>query len=280
MASTLPRALLLGLWLGSSACQPTAEVAGPPPPGGPSCASPAACEQRAAARLDAVRGDPAALAELLRRFPKGADLHNHLAGAVYAESYLAWAREDGFRVDGNLLLVEPSKCAAGACSELPASPADPRFEAILRAWSMKDFQPGAESGHDHFFRSFNRFGPVSHEPKREGPALAEDMRRTWEDGAIYLEVLLTIGAPVVVDLAKAAGDLDPKDLGGYERKLHADPRWGAFLAAARGGLDEDERQARARTRSRRTSPPGCPRPSPPTIRACRARASAASTRGP
>jgi adenosine deaminase len=248
MVSRLPRALLLGLCLASSACQATAEVAGPSQPAGPArpaCASPAACEQRAAAQLEAVRGDPAALGRFLGRFPKGADLHNHLAGAVYAESYLAWAREDGFRVDRTLTLVEASKCAAGPCSELPASPADPRFETILRAWSMKDFQPGAESGHDHSFASFNRFGPVSHEPKHEGPALAEDMRRTWEDGAIYLEVLLTVGAPVVVDIAKAAGDLDPKDLPAYERKLHADPRWGTFIATARAGLEEDDRQARA-----------------------------------
>ncbi len=242
---------LVGLWLAPSACQPTVEVAGPPQASGPAraaCASPAACEQRAAAQLEAVRGDPAALTRFLARFPKGADLHNHLAGAVYAESYLAWAREDGFRVDRTLTLVEPSKCAAPACSELPGSPADPRFEAILRAWSMKDFQPGAESGHDHFFASFARFGPVSHEPKHEGPALAEDMRRTWEDGAIYLEVLLTIGAPVVVDIVKAAGEADWKDLPGYERKLHADPRWGTLLATARAGLEEDDRQARATLR--------------------------------
>jgi adenosine deaminase len=244
MVSRLFLALLLGLSVASSACEATGPVAGPPQPRAPACASPAECEQRAADRLQAVRGDPAAVARFLGRFPKGADLHNHLAGAVYAESYLAWAREDGFRVDGTLTLVEPSKCAGPACSELPASPADPRFEAILRAWSMKDFQPGAESGHDHFFASFARFGPVSHEPKHEGPALAEDMRRTWEDGAIYLEVLLTVGSPVVVDIVKAAGVLDPGDMPGYERKLHADPRWGALLASARAAVAEDERQAR------------------------------------
>ena len=41
---------------------------------------------RAAQELDAVRGDPLALHVFLRRMPKGADLHNHLDGAVYAET--------------------------------------------------------------------------------------------------------------------------------------------------------------------------------------------------
>ena len=26
--------------------------------------------------------------------PKGGDLHNHLSGAIYAESYLRWAADD------------------------------------------------------------------------------------------------------------------------------------------------------------------------------------------
>src|SRR5882724_5122137 len=165
---TALRAVLVGLvWATVAACQPHP---GTTNPGARTCASAAACEQRAMARLEAARHDPAALQPLLQRFPKGGDLHNHLSGAVYAESYLAWAREDGFRVDGALKLVEASKCAAGACAELPASPGDPSYDAIVRAWSMKDFHPGAESGHDHFFAAFSKFGLVSHEASRE-PAM-------------------------------------------------------------------------------------------------------------
>ena len=33
-----------------------------------------------------VRADPLALHDFLKRMPKGADLHNHLDGAVYAET--------------------------------------------------------------------------------------------------------------------------------------------------------------------------------------------------
>ena len=243
---SLLRAPLLGLAFSlTTACaavvSPTAPAAAPV---APTCGSPAACEQRASARLDAARGTPAALTELLGRFPKGGDLHNHVAGAVYAESYLAWAREDGLRVDGGLSLVDPSKCAPGACAELPASPADARFETLVRAWSMKDFQPGAESGHDHFFAAFNRFALVSHEAKHEGPMLAEAMRRAAADGAIYQEVLVTVVRPLAADIVKAAGPLDPRNLPGYEQKLRADPRWGELLASSRRAIVETEDKAR------------------------------------
>jgi adenosine deaminase len=258
-----PALLALSITLLTAACEPAApansEGAAPPSPPAasaapsasptaapvPACASPAACEQAASARLEAVRGNPAALAELLHRFPKGGDLHNHYAGAVYAESYLGWAREDGFRVDDKSSLLDASKCGPTGCSELPASAADPRFDALVRAWSMKDFQPGAETGHDHFFAAFSRFGAISHVAKRQTLMLAETMRRAADEGAVYLEVLVTVVRPLANDIAKAAGPLDPLDLPAFERKLHADPRWPELIATSRQEIDALDTGARA-----------------------------------
>ena len=56
-------------------------------------------ELRAAKALDAIRGDPLALYAFLKRMPKGADLHNHLDGAVYAETFIRVGGEDGLCVD-------------------------------------------------------------------------------------------------------------------------------------------------------------------------------------
>ncbi len=39
--------------------------------------------------------------------PKGGDLHSHLSGAVYAESFLAWAAGDGACVATATLTLEP-----------------------------------------------------------------------------------------------------------------------------------------------------------------------------
>ena len=42
-----------------------------------------------------AKNDPVKLRNFLLRMPKGGDLHNHLTGTIYAESYLGWAAEDG-----------------------------------------------------------------------------------------------------------------------------------------------------------------------------------------
>jgi adenosine deaminase len=70
------------------------------------------------------------------------------------------------------------------------------------------------------------------------------VRRAADDGAIYLEVLVSIARGVVVDIIKDAGAFDPEDLAGYERKLHADPRWSPVIAAAHDSVTRRERQAR------------------------------------
>jgi adenosine deaminase len=56
-------------------------------------------ELRAAKALETIRGDPLALYAFLERMPKGADLHNHLDGAVYAETFIRAGGEDRLCVD-------------------------------------------------------------------------------------------------------------------------------------------------------------------------------------
>ena len=53
-------------------------------------------EARSAATAYAMaKNDPVKLRNFLFKMPKGGDLHNHLTGTIYAESYLGWAAEDG-----------------------------------------------------------------------------------------------------------------------------------------------------------------------------------------
>src|SRR6516225_7527474 len=44
--------------------------------------------------LQAAAANPLQLRNLLKKMPKGADLHNHLSGAIYAESWIRAAAED------------------------------------------------------------------------------------------------------------------------------------------------------------------------------------------
>ena len=59
------------------------------------CGSASAFARSAATGFAIAKNDPVKLRNFLLRMPKGGDLHNHLTGTIYAESYLGWAAEDG-----------------------------------------------------------------------------------------------------------------------------------------------------------------------------------------
>ncbi len=72
----------------------------------------ATAEYRTAAYFETIRDKPEPLAIFVRAMPKGGDLHNHLSGAIYAESYIQWAAEDGLCVEvTRMTLVAPTATA-------------------------------------------------------------------------------------------------------------------------------------------------------------------------
>src|SRR5437762_10527283 len=73
-----------------------------------SSATPASLEQRAEANLKVARENPLQLRQFLLKMPKGGDLHNHLSGAVYGESWIRAGAEDHLCVDvARLAFVRP-----------------------------------------------------------------------------------------------------------------------------------------------------------------------------
>ena len=69
----------------------------------PARAQAGAREAATAAELERLKASPPRLYAFLRQMPKGADLHSHLSGAVYAESFLRWAAEDSLCVSRRAL---------------------------------------------------------------------------------------------------------------------------------------------------------------------------------
>jgi hypothetical protein len=67
-------------------------------------------EQRTATYFTSVRSNPLLLGAFLREMPKGGDLHNHLSGAVYAESYIQFAVADKLCVDAKSMSFVPQPC--------------------------------------------------------------------------------------------------------------------------------------------------------------------------
>ena len=75
-------------------------------------ARPVTAEVRTAKAYDAaVKAGPPAVRAFLDQFPKGGDLHVHLSGAVYAETFIRDAGEDGLCVDPAALSFAEPPCA-------------------------------------------------------------------------------------------------------------------------------------------------------------------------
>lgn len=164
-----------------------------------------ALERVAARRFDAIRNDPVALRMRLRLMPKGGDLHNHLTGAIYAESYLRWAAEDGACIDAAAWRVVPAeggKCANGQVPAAQVARDDAFYRQIVDVASMRNFIAGNASGHDHFFNAFDKIRDAR--AGRGGDMLAEVANRAADEGVSYLELMISPGMRQAVALADPA----------------------------------------------------------------------------
>jgi len=148
-------------------------------------------EQKTAAYLETVRDSPAKLWAFLLGMPKGGDLHSHLSGSIYAESYIQWAAEYGLCVNNQTmaLSVPPTKSACDPKqNQIPANTALTNsvfFQQLVDAWSMRNWQFSGETGHDHFFNSFGRFSPATWDST--GRMIAEASSRAAHGHVLYLE---------------------------------------------------------------------------------------------
>ena len=89
-------------------------IAAPAQTGVTRASRPASAEQRTARYFESIRKSPPQELAFLLKMPKGADLHNHLSGAVYAESYIRWASDNGLCVNIKTMALSvptpPAKC--------------------------------------------------------------------------------------------------------------------------------------------------------------------------
>jgi adenosine deaminase len=190
--SPRPARRILAFLLAATAAGPLAAQANP------------AHEAATARYLERVRGDSAALAVFLREMPKGGDLHSHLSGAVYAESYLRWAAEDGICVEVDSLRLMYGACTLSDSTRPAAQVADTSalYDALMDAFSMRHWTPAKGSGHDQFFSTFGRFGSTD---RRVGDQLAEVQQRAIRGRVRYLELMQTPDRRAARDLGNAAG---------------------------------------------------------------------------
>lgn len=120
--------------------------------------------------------------------PKGGELHYHLAGGAYPEIMLELASKDNYCLNTTNWMVSknPSVCNGVDTKDLLNHP--DLYANAVKSWSLKDFVPGKESGHDHFFNSFYKFNALvaDHQPE----LVAAVLQTAAQQNEHYMELMI------------------------------------------------------------------------------------------
>jgi hypothetical protein len=176
----------------------------------------------------------------LHDMPKGGDLHYHLFGGVYAESFMKWAAEDGLRITIATLSVSPPPCTAE--KEVKASDAtedQSLYDDVIDAWSVRNWNPARKNGHDQFFETFRKFDDAGNGHLAD--ALTEIASRAGDQNISYLELMLGPNRAHEFALGSRAGY--STDFAAMRNRLLAAGLRDS-LAASKRDLDEAEARQR------------------------------------
>jgi adenosine deaminase len=172
-------------------------------------------EQRAIRAFNTAKQSPLELNAFLARMPKGGDLHMHLSGAVYAETFIKDAATDFLCVDPKTMSFFKPKattmslppqpvCGEGNVRAESAFKDQKLYDALIDSFSMRSFIPSAGiSGHDQFFATFSRFNGI--DKSHTGEWLDEVATRATAQNEQYLEIMET---PIFTDVAKISSRLE------------------------------------------------------------------------
>jgi adenosine deaminase len=195
--------------------------------------TPAAMEHRFAES----RRNPLELYAFLYHMPKGGDLHNHLSGAIYAETFLKAAAGKSLCIDTSALAIVAPPCTGGNVDASKAQSDNDLRNAMIDSLSMRNFVAGRESAHDHFFATFGKFGQLS-----SYDFVAEIAQRAGDQNESYLELMALSGGGGINALGLATGLDDDFDV--TRRKLEQNPGYPGLLKALRTRVDEMEQTRR------------------------------------
>ena len=164
---------------------------------------PNSAQARTARYFEQIRNDPNLLLVFLRDMPKGGDLHNHLTGGIYAESFIQWATEAGDCVDPKTTNLSPGPCTPPL---LPVADGfhDPALYAqMIDAFSMRNWRFSGQSGHDHFFDTFEKFKQATQGTVDK--MLAETAARAAAEHEVYQELMFPAAGKELDTLARTVG---------------------------------------------------------------------------
>ena len=228
-----------------------------------------AAERRVTEQFASIRRDPPALRSFLFAFPKGADLHTHLSGAIYAESYIEWAADLPLCIDLSALTFVDAAAESTTChdpvTQRPAAqiPLDPvLYRRVVDAFSTRNWQVARDVGHYQFFDTFVKFDAVLREgrdasAKLVGRALAEIVHRATLQNVRHLELMWSFDAVVEVSPTDVSWESD-RDFQILRERMLATAGFKQRVGERRRWLDTVNAETRAALGCGTQAPmPGC-----------------------
>jgi adenosine deaminase len=127
------------------------------------------------------------------------------------------------------------------------------YNQLIDAWSMRNWRAGEDSGHDHFFAAFDKFGLAAQNHVAE--SLAAALGRAGRDHLQYVEFMHTADGGGAANLAAKVGW--DEDFGKMRQKL-LDAGLKEVATATSKTLAEDQARARAGLKcATAEAAPGC-----------------------
>jgi adenosine deaminase len=156
-----------------------------------------------------IRDTKAELQQFFTQMPKGGDLHNHLTGSVYAETYFSVALDKAMWLDRQTYKVYTENNAEGTLIQL--SRTMPNLHAIymecIDRWSARNFEyvQQAVAPDEFFFDRFGVFGTASSGNVQDYTILLTELRaRAKAENVSYLEIMFagpTVNQTLTTDTA-------------------------------------------------------------------------------
>lgn len=137
-------------------------------------------------KFDSIRHNTPKLITFLNRFPKGADLHNHVSGAAFVEYLLIQATNENYFYD--LEKLEIIKDNVKNKNVIPVKELLKRQKDLrdyLNIVSKRGWYKNTANGSDHFFDTFSHIAFYNWQDQ----AVARIIARNYSQGVRYLELM-------------------------------------------------------------------------------------------
>lgn len=138
--------------------------------------------------FEQIKSEPNDLYAFLKRMPKGGELHYHLAGGAYPEIMLELATKENYCLNTTTKAVSKTNSVCHGVNTKDLLNHPELYASVIRSWSMKDFVPFKESGHDHFFNSFFKFNAIVADHQAE--LIASVLKTAAQQNEQYMELMV------------------------------------------------------------------------------------------